>query len=232
MQKSHIIPEFAYKPAYDEIIHRFHVLSTYALRPRPFRQKGVSEPLLCAKCETQLSRYEQYAQQTIEGGVPLRIRRIGNGIEVFDLDYAQFKLFALSVLWRAGVAKHRMFSRVSLGRHEPILRNMIERGDPGRVDQYGFIVIGICGEHGAQADWIDQPERVPLDGHSCYRFVFAGFMWLFFVSSHRPKEIFRSHFLQDNGTLRIWFKRFEDLGFVRAFGKSLDAKGRLVRPTQ
>lgn len=226
---SHIIPEFAYKPAYDEK-HRFHVLSTYARRLRPMAQKGLREPLLCARCETQLSQYEHYAQRAIEGGVPLGIRQLTNGIEVTELDYSRLKLFGLSVLWRAGVAKHLMFSRVSLGRHEPILRRMIEHGDPGRADQYGFIVIGISGEHGAQSDWIDQPERVPLDGHTCYRFVFAGFMWVFFVSSHRPKAIFRSHFLQEDGTLQIMFKPFAELGFVRTFGKRLDAMGRLISP--
>ena len=139
LQDSHIIPEFAFKTAYDDK-HRCRVLSTYSRRPRPFEQKGVREPLLCAECETRLSRYEHYASQVIDGGVPSRVRDLRashNCIDVFDLDYTKFKLFGLSVLWRAGVAKHSMFSRVRLGRHEPILRDMIMQGDPDHIINMG-----------------------------------------------------------------------------------------------
>jgi len=90
---SHIIPEFAFKPTYDPK-HRYHVLSTFARRPRLLEQKGLREPLLCAECETRLSQYEHYASQVIDGGVPLRIRDLRashNCIDVFELDYTKFR---------------------------------------------------------------------------------------------------------------------------------------------
>src|SRR5262245_52027646 len=62
--KSHILPEFIYRPLYDEN-HRVHVLSTMKVRPRPMEQRGISEKLLCSDCESQISKYERYAKDVL-----------------------------------------------------------------------------------------------------------------------------------------------------------------------
>jgi hypothetical protein len=51
--------------------------------------------------------------------------------EINGLDYAMFKLFHLSVLWRAGVSTREEFRNVKLGSHEDVIRQMLLRDDPG-----------------------------------------------------------------------------------------------------
>jgi hypothetical protein len=47
------------------------------------------------------------------------------------------KLFQLSILWRASVAKGDFFSKVKLKpRHEEEIRKMLLNGEPGKEDRY------------------------------------------------------------------------------------------------
>ena len=229
LSKSHIIPEFIYSPLYDEK-HRFHILSTLKARPRPTEQKGIREDLLCADCERQISRYERYARGVLFGGVEIIATRNDENIEIYNIDYKLFKLFQLSLLWRANVASHRMFSRVNLRRHESAIREMIQRDNPRSYDKYGCILFGLAGDTGAEFGFIDQPTRVRLESHWCYRFIFGGLVWVFFVSSHQPNQYLRSHFLQESGYLRIWVKPFADLAYLREFAVDLHKMGRLRKP--
>ena len=105
---SHIIPEFIYKPLYDEK-HRFHVISTYKTKHKPIEQKGIREKLLCADCEQHLSAYEGYAKKVLFGGVQISVQKENGGIVISEINYKYFKLFQLSILWRASVSNLKMF---------------------------------------------------------------------------------------------------------------------------
>jgi len=94
LMNSHIIPEFIYKPLYDEK-HRFHVLSTYKKVGKLKEQKGIRENMLCSECEQHISRYESYARKVLFGGVPIVVQNDGPGIIVSEIDYKLFKLFIL-----------------------------------------------------------------------------------------------------------------------------------------
>lgn len=71
LRRSHIIPEFFYKPVYDET-HRFLQSSTDPADRVLTRQKGLREYLLCQRCETKLSGWETYASKVIKGGLELQ----------------------------------------------------------------------------------------------------------------------------------------------------------------
>src|SRR5574337_1403481 len=99
LANSHIIPEFLYKSLYDEL-HRFHVLSLIPDQGNSLKQKGIREPLLCQGCEQKFSVWERYASLALEGGVDLTYRRERNLVYISGLDYAKFRLFQLSIVWR------------------------------------------------------------------------------------------------------------------------------------
>lgn len=229
LRSSHIIPEWVYTDLYDEK-HRYHVLSTRPERPKPHQQKGLREKLLCEDCEQQFSRYERYARGVVKGGEEVTVARHPGKIEITEIDYAKFKLFQLSVLWRAGIANHQMFSRVNLGPHAERLREMLRRENPGRQTDYPCLIFGITAQGKSMPDFIDQPTRVRLNGINCYRFIFCGLVWVFFVANHPPNQLVRRHVLTETGGLVIWIKPFEDLGYVREFGLDLHEMQRL--PTQ
>jgi hypothetical protein len=112
LQRSHIIPEFLYESLYDDK-HRLQVLSVLPDEPNWREQRGLRERLLCADCEGRLSKWERYASLVLKGGLPITYRREGNVVFISGLDYVQFKLFQLSVLWRAGASTLQFFEKVS-----------------------------------------------------------------------------------------------------------------------
>ncbi len=99
--------------------------------PEKFLQKGVREPLLCDACEQLLSAYERYVSRVFAGRSNVEAKQDGGLIHLRGIDYTKFKLFALSILWRASVSSLDMFNQVELGRHGPILVSMIREGNAG-----------------------------------------------------------------------------------------------------
>ena len=55
LRASHVVPEFFYKPMYDEK-HRFFTVSSDPERRDRMHQKGVRESLLCDDCEGRFAR--------------------------------------------------------------------------------------------------------------------------------------------------------------------------------
>ena len=210
---------------YDDI-HRFHVLSSVPDLPDSMAQKGLREKLLCGGCETHLSRFEKYARGVLSGGVPLDYKKEGRVVQVYGVDYTQFKLFQLSILWRAGVSTLQMFEKVELGPHESTLRRMLLESDPGYEHSYACIMFGLVDESGNRMDMIVQPRKIHIDGHACYRFIVGGFMWVFFVTNRKPTGSYKVGFLKATGELVFVIKNILEAKDIVNFAK---ARGRLGR---
>ncbi len=177
-------------------------------------QKGLREELLCGDCEEQLSKHERYVSLIFSGGMRVKSKRNGDLVKIEELDYNHFKLFGLSILWRAGVSKQQFFSEVSLGYHEESIRQLVHANRPGNSDQYGFFLSPIVFNNQDVKDLIVQPTLSRLDGHKCYRFVFGGLVWVFVVSSHKPPEVFRNAFINNNGEMLMLVSELQDITFI------------------
>jgi hypothetical protein len=201
LRKSHLIPEWLYRPLYDEI-HRYHVINAAPFTSRRFEQKGLRERLLCQTCETKFSVYEGYARGVLFGGQKITVVKHSDGIELRDLDYAKLKLFQLSLLWRAGVARQEFFSQVNLNSHEEPLRKMLLAGNPGKYLEYGSVLIPQVTDGNALVDLILQPVTVKTGNFDGCRFVFAGHTWIYILGAGRSFP-FVNLFLQEDGRLVI-----------------------------
>lgn len=226
LRQSHIIPEFLYKSMYDDK-HRFHVLSSVPDLQDSMAQKGLRERLLCGACEALLSKLERYARGVLSGGEPLGWSKEGSAVHVSGIDYPRFKLFQLSILWRAGVSSLPMFNRVDLGPHEPILRAMLIAGDAGDETTYPCVTFGLVDDTGERMDMIVQPEKVRVEAHRAYRFIIGGLMWVFFVTAQRPVGTYQIGFLQQSGKLSFVVKNIFEARFMRTFGVARARLGRL-----
>lgn len=208
--------------------HRFHVISVLPDRNDSLEQKGLRQLLLCGDCETKVSRFEDYARRVLIGGTELEFRREGKVVTVDGVDYMQFKLFQLSILWRAGVSTLQMFERVTLGRFEEELRRMLLEEDPGDEAKFGCVMFGLKEDNaGATTDVIVQPMRIRIDGHVCYRFVFGGFMWVYFVSGRKPTGSYKVGFLQQSGRLAFVIKNLFEAKSMLNFAKERARLGRV-----
>ena len=179
---SHIIPEFLYKTLYSKEKHKFVQLSG----PPKVRkwQKGFREKLLCKNCEAKLNKWETYAAQVMFGGTEIGFKKLQDTITICDIDYAKFKLFQLTLIWRAGVSGLLQFSNVNLGPHEEKLRCMIEKEEPGAPADYGCLIIFTPSYFDMTSQMMMLPQETKIDGHRCYIFIMAGLTRVFFASSH------------------------------------------------
>ena len=143
------------------------------------------------------------------------------------IDYKMFKLFQLSIPWRASVSRHKMFKDVNLGPHEKTIRQMIISDDPGAEEKYCCVMMGIKYGSEAMSTFIDQPEKRRLDGHIVYRFIFGSIAWIYFVTSHGIPKLVSEFILSKSGSARIAFKDIQEMDCIIGFAKEAQRMGRL-----
>jgi hypothetical protein len=202
LQNSHILPEFLYKPVYDEL-NRMMIVGTTLDLPPTLHQQGIRERLLCSSCEQRLSRYERPSAKFFRD--PRQYRQLSDGrfTRYHGLDYHSFKLFLMSIVWRAGVSNDTMFRLVQLGPHEERLRRMILNDDPGDVHEYAVTAVDSAYLPDYLKRSIVPPKPLRLDGHNCYQFVFGGLFWFFFADAHSKQFVQSELFLSRRGELII-----------------------------
>lgn len=226
LQQSHIIPEFLYDAMYDEK-HRFNVLTVLPQGRNRIEQKGIREALLCRDCELKISKWERYASLVIKGGAPgVDGNRQGDVISVTGIDYSTFKLFLLSLVWRASVACDAYFERVQLGPHQERIRRMLDAGEPGPFDVYPCIFFGLNSEPGETPGLMIQPDKGKIWGHTTYHFVLPGLKLAFFISSHRFGKPQNRFVLQEDGSLVFQVKSPMDLPALHKFMHRFEQLGR------
>ncbi|HOI56618.1 MAG TPA: hypothetical protein PLP01_15320 [Phycisphaerae bacterium] len=188
--RSHIVPEFCYKPFYDAH-HRVRVLNLRldGLPQVALIQKGVRENLLCALCEGILAKYESKFKTFWYDGPasPRQLEPECNGLVIDGADYASFKLFHLSVLWRAGVAE--WCGSVSLGPYSQKISKMLLKGDPGIPGAFPIIGTALIDSGGRVLHGlITKPIRSRVGKSTVYFMCYAGCEWTFAVTDH-PSEV-------------------------------------------
>lgn len=223
---SHILPEFIYRPSYDH--RRTAVLLDLRTGRKRKRQKGFTERLLCSVCEGKFSRWETYfANAWFNRAKSQRPPAISNGglIQIPDLDYAQFKLFHLSLIWRAGVSRLSAFSNVRLGTQATKLRKRLLESDPGGPSEYPFFGIALRDPttSGFQDRLVIEPEAARVGGHAVYTFLFGGVLWHYYISGRQSGRLVPVHFGLD-GLLTLAVQDWTDNVFVRRFASKMGSK--------
>ena len=93
-------------------------------------QNGLTEPLLCAKCDTHIGKYDGYANKLFYKKLPeltpvIKDRRIFYLFDKKSFDYQELRLFFVSLVWRASISSERF----SLGtKYEPIALKFLKQG--------------------------------------------------------------------------------------------------------
>lgn len=179
---SHVVPEFFYKPIYDQKHRLFPRIGARLLDSAPL-QKGLREPLLCQDCEQRLSVHEKYVSENPFAAVEARALSHNDVVELRDLTYCSVRLCFLSILWRMSVATGEAWKAVRLGPHEDSLRQMLLKGDPGQPWEFGFVCFLPLIEGRLHVDLIDGPDWIRAHRGRLYRMVLGGRLFLFFVGS-------------------------------------------------
>lgn len=207
--KSHIIPEFMYSGLFDKD-HKLNLLSPAqyvngnkkVIRPSSGEYEG---GILCQKCDNDvIGQYETYARQALFGGMlppeeapVFQDIRTPNGIKTrcSNISYKKFKLFLLSILWRASISKRPFFKEVKLGPHEDRIRQMIFNGDPKAYDEYPVVFFTFLNDRSIPPDLVGQPGINRTEKGISYIFIIGGITYVFHVSNHSIPPMFLSYTL-------------------------------------
>lgn len=229
LHESHILPEFLYKDVYDPD-HSFFSLSTAAEEPTKRHRKGIYEKLLCTDCEEIISKYEDYAAKVLRGGILISVRQFPEKLLIGNLNYSQFKLFQVSLLWRAAVSSNRAFRGIELGPHAETMRKMLWTKTPGEPHKYGCLLFYSSTAHELMKRMIypfEKMKKKKSGGFQAYRAVLGGLMWAYVVSKRSHLFQHQEGFLQKNGELPIFNAGPLGDKFMQGFAADFKKSGKI-----
>ena len=214
---SHIIPEFLYRPGYDEI-HRIRVLSKVKDSYDQI-QKGYREKLLCASCETKICSYEDYFAKLWYVQKSLPEVSDGTSFQLSGLDYTLFKLFHLSVLWRSSIPSLPPFSQVSLEGNEEYIRKMLLDQQPGSPDDYQIfgVLLRYPGSDQVLDGLIASPTLQIFNQRRLFMFVFGGCVWHYYEVFGNPDSVLEEISLSPEGTFTLRSKSLDEVDPLHRF---------------
>ena len=200
IRKSHIIPDFMYKGMFDE---------NDKLVLQPFRQGTVENweikkpsdgeyegGLLCEECDNVLlgHYYEDYASKAMYGGqLPksecpifqscISQHEIGF-IKCENLNYHKFKLFLLSILWRASISTRTFFSEINLDKSDADkIRQMLLAKNGGMVDEFPIFISSYGNNHNLPKQLIAQPRLITsTESLKLYSFMINSYFYFYYVN--------------------------------------------------
>ena len=181
---SHIVPNFHYKKM-KGTDNRYFVLSTDPNKKDTHRQRGVTEHLLCAKCDNErLSNYESHVRQVLFGGFPLNSNYDGRLLTFEGYDYKKLKNGLLSVLWRMSVCSDPYFADVDLGeRHEESLRAALLSNTEFDEEEYPIIMTAPVFQGRAMDHCMIPPDFARAHNNRVYRCLISGMIFTFIIGS-------------------------------------------------
>jgi len=209
--QSHIIPNFMYKDLFDEK-HRAHVIKSQkgSVQQIGYRQSGeFDKNILCQKCDNEiLGKLDRYASLILFDGYPkiLENRVSPNGMRFTycaEIDYKKFKLFLLSILWRASISSKPLFVEVELGPHQEIIRQMLLTNSPGEHLEYPCLILTYLHLKSYPKDVVAQPSKSRIDGGYVYKLLIGGMIYIFFISKHIIPSELMDVAISPNGEMKI-----------------------------
>ncbi len=140
--KSHIIPESFYRDI--QLPNKpFKIYSAKEGVHTKRSQIGLYDPnILCSGCEGKFHLYDDYGTKVLLQSL-LKIEYVKDnneiiGYQIYDIDYKKFKLFIMSMLWRADISSKEELKAVHLGPYSKKLEDHIKFDNPG--DMHDFAV--------------------------------------------------------------------------------------------
>jgi hypothetical protein len=211
--RSHIIPEGAFRPVYDEKRAALN-LDSEGSAGRVVQQ-GVWEYMFCRDCEDFFESLETPFQRFWKHPNTFPARLDKPAIRVPGVDYENIKRFLLSVLWRAHVSKRSEYAGVDLGPHAHRIDQLLRSADAIPADRYPIFGYALKSIDTGGADFkvLVTPARCRIDGHQGYMVAFLGVGWMIMVTSH-PVSLPRSCLLESHKPLLMPVIRTSEFGPV------------------
>lgn len=196
--KAHIIPDFLYSGMFNEhhrvIYTSFPELSSKSTRPTGIYDKNI----LCKKCDNEvLGNFETYAKKVLETGHGLNIKqsRVGEesvALTVENIDYKKFKLFLLSILFKASITTQDFFGNIKLESSiENRLKEMLIGSDPGAETEFPVVLLALRLKYKDITNGMMGPIPVNMGSHDAgFVFLINGLFYWYLINGTVDNKIF------------------------------------------
>lgn len=199
IEKSHIIPNFFYKESgvYNEK-HQIHKIEAQEfIKSKKVRFVPTGEydgGILCKECDNELiGGLESYGRKILYGGLSkkeeINCKNFMNPNDGFqysiceNVDYNRFKLFLLSILWRACITKREVFNEAEIDETDKEkIRFMLINNNAGRIDEYPILTLSYLNDETMPTDLIFQPIKSVTPNKTLITFLLGGFVFIFNIT--------------------------------------------------
>lgn len=222
---SHVIPAALHQDVQRELESKEPMrLVTERLPYEPRSPTGVYGQFLCRACKSSFHPFDEEGIRYIRlyREEENRNRPYGTGELAFETftDYRKFKLWILSLVWRAHHCNHHFYHRIDLGLQESRIRNLIRESNPGDSRTYS-VAASVFNEPLARW-WIGDPHPEQYDGINHIRFyIYGGFTFIIKIDLADSPEAIAPVILDENGVLPVIRRRIspsEKRAIANAFG--------------
>lgn len=197
LNKSHVIPNSFFRAVMDEnnsLIQTSNLeLRSGIEKPKKIFTGEFDKGILCSECDNNvLGGLDKYGHKVFYAGFASKksspeIRNVHNPqgsvyTIIKNVDYRKFKLFLLSILWRASISSRPFFKEVSLGPYEEILRKMLFEQNPGKNNEFPILIYMPHDKELNLKSINGQPRKFEFQNQSAYLFTINGFFFIYVVS--------------------------------------------------
>ncbi len=222
LKRSHIIPDFMYKGIFDDKHFLAHVDLDEFKKKRLLPNGFYDSNILCKECDNKvIGSLESYSSIVIWGGksnsnlYPSYQKRLNQleqkYLHVTNIDYSKFKLFLLSIIWRASISKQKIFNSVSLGaEHENKIRKMIFEKNPGESNDYPVGIFILTENSKSPTKMISNPIKVKNSNNLSYIFLINGLVINYNIEGADEREFYNNIKIKDNNTMDVYIFDEED----------------------
>lgn len=206
IRKSHVISKFLLRRILNKDNSGFATLHVETGKSRPVQDAAYEPGILCKACDgSVLAQYEAYASKLLFGNekdeLPHSIQHFEGYSEVSGIDYNSFKLFVLSLVWRASISS--TISDLKLdSSDEENMRLLLLKGLYSPENEYPIFLSEYLFS-GVPKEVILQPWISAVSGGKYFHFPVGGFDFVVFIKDSTLYENQKDFSLRETGSLRI-----------------------------
>lgn len=208
--KSHVIPDFMYKGMFNDEHYLIKINTNNIDQGRKIHTGSFDKSILCFECDTKIiGKYETYANDImyLNNSEIKKYERMGeDGLQdilITNINYTKFKLFLLSILWRAHISSRDDFKCVDLGKmHAERIRLMILNNDAKGIDDYATSIMYLK-NNSLPVKMVGDFIKTRNNAHTAYLVLINEFLYTFNVSKHDLSEIARKTCIHSSNEISV-----------------------------
>ena len=172
--------------------------------------------ILCNKCDGQvIGSLESFAKKVLHGGRgrPENYHRIERGIDqqgyqvlrLENVDYTKFKLFLLSIIWRASISRQPFFKSTALGQYEEVIRGMVLSNSPGEESDFSVGLMRLTKSNTQPTKLIAPPIPIAPDNKNLAYILIVNEIAIFCkIAGKEDSELYEEISIKKDGSMNVY----------------------------